>query len=370
MGDADRSALVSGVPAGLAASRLLDVETIYLEPAVRLYERGREILARLPDARQVVVGSHWNIAALRKDEKAAEDWLAIKKGVLVLGTRKLMEVRPNGRSADFIAPGYSNGCAMACSYCYVPRRKGYSNPISTFVNIEDICDAIRRHAEGLGRKVTPNQVDARDWVYDVGENGDGSVDALISDNLKDLVALFRDLPGAKGSFATKFVNRSLLEYDPQGKTRVRFSLMPPVIARVVDVRTTPMAGRIAALNEFVEAGYEVHLNISPVIYYQGWLEDYDELFREVDSALSARAKAQLAAEVIFLTHNRELHEVNMAWHPKAEELLWVPEIQEAKVSETGGRNVRYRWGLKGSLVAELTRLMGERMPYCRIRYAF
>ena len=28
--------------------------------------------------------------------------------------------------------------------------------------------------------------------------------------------------------------------------------------------------------------------------------------------------------MIFLTHNDRLHEVNLAWHLEAEELLWVP----------------------------------------------
>ena len=355
-----------------AAERLLDVETIYLEPAVRLYDRGREILARFPDARQVTVDSHWNIPGLHKNRDAAEDWLAIKKGTLILGVRKTTEVRPNGRSADFIAPGYSNGCAMACAYCYVPRRKGYANPISTFVNIDDICDAIARHARKLGPKTEPNQVDVDHWVYDIGENGDCSVDALISDNLRDLVRLFRDLPegNAKGSFATKFVNRDLLDYDPRGKTRVRFSLMPQVAARIVDIRTASMDERIAAIDDFVAAGYEVHLNFSPVIYYHRWLEDYDALFQQVDAALSDQAKDQLAAEVIFLTHNQKLHEVNLAWHPVAEELLWVPDFQEGKVSETGGHNVRYRRGFKGGLVQQFTDLLARRMPYCRVRYAF
>ena len=296
--------------------------------------------------------------------------MPIKKGVLVLGVRKSTEIRPNGRSADFIAPGYANGCAMACAYCYVPRRKGYSNPITTFVNIDDIADSITKHAGSLGPKREANQVDADLWVYDIGENGDCSVDALISDNPRDLVSLFRRLPNAKASFATKFVNRELLEYDPQGKTRIRFSLMPERIARVVDVRTSPMAERIAAIDEFARAGYEVHLNFSPVIYYQGWKADYAELFRQVADGVSVATRERLACEVIFLTHNAALHEVNLAWHPTAEELLWVPAIQEAKVSETGGRNVRYRRGLKGRLVSEFVDLLGRGLPGCRVRYAF
>ncbi|MGN0231427.1 MAG: hypothetical protein ACI4A8_04350, partial [Muribaculaceae bacterium] len=88
---------------------------------------------------------------------------------------------------------------------------------------------------------------------------------------------------------------------------------------------------------------------------------------KLDGSLSGAAKRQLAAEVIFLTHNDRLHEVNLAWHPRAEDLLWVPSLQEAKVSETGGRNVRYRRGLKGRLVEEFSALLREKLPYCAIR---
>jgi len=348
----------------------IEVETIYLEPAVRLHDRGREILAKFPDARLIEVRSHWNIPGLHGNEGSAEDWLKIKRSVLVLGVRKSLDVRPNGRSADFIAPSYANGCALACSYCYVPRRKGFANPISTFVNIDDMTDAIARHARKLGPKTEPNQVDPSLWVYDIGENGDCGVDALISDNVRDLITLFRDLPDARGSFATKFVNRDLLDYDPRGKSRIRFSLMPRRIAKLVDIRTSSIPDRIAAIGDFFEAGYEVHLNFSPVIYYEGWLEDYADLFDQVADTVPAPALAQLKAEVIFLTHNDRLHEVNLKWHPRGETLLWVPELQEAKVSETGGHNVRYRRGLKGQLVREFTDLLNAKLPTCTVRYAF
>ena len=76
------------------------------------------------------------------------------------------------------------------------------------------------------------------------------------------------------------------------------------------------------------------------------------------------------AEIIFLTHNEQLHEVNMGWHPKAEEVLWRPELQEVKYSETGGKNVRYKRGFKKDRVEELVNLVNKKMPYCRIRYAF
>lgn len=348
---------------------LLDIKQIYLEPDVPAYPRGMDILARFPKAQRVEVKSHWNIPELHGNAGSVDDWVLIKRDVLVLGIRKTLKVRENGRSGDFIAPGSANGCAMACAYCYVPRRKGYANPISTFVNIDAVCKAIMRHADKQPPK-PPLQTDPLYWVYDIGENSDCSVDAAISDNVRDLVNLFRRLDNAKASFATKFVNRDLLDYDPQGKTRIRFSLMPQRIAKTVDVRTSPMSERIGAVNDFVAAGYEVHLNFSPIILYEGWLKDYADLLSEVDDTLSQKAKAQLKCEVIFLTHNEQLHEVNLGWHPKAEELLWTPDNQEAKVSKMGGKNVRYKRGFKGERVREFKTLLKEKLPYCEVRYAF
>lgn len=349
---------------------LLDIRTIYHEPAVADFPVGQTILARFPHAERRVVPSHWKIPELHGNAGSVDDWLRIKRSTLVLGVKKGLAMRPNGRSAHFIAPSTSNGCAMACAYCYVPRRKGFSNPISLFVNVEQVCAAIRRHALRQGRLPEADLIDPDAWVYDIGENGDLSVDASVSSGVRDLIALFRDLPNAKASFATKAVNRDLLDYDPQGRTRIRFSLMPGRIARIVDVRTAPIPERIAAIDDFVAAGYEVHVNFSPVILYEGWEDEWRALFAEIDGTLSDAAKAQLKCEIIMLTHNADLHDVNLGWHPRAETLLWRPDIQEAKVSQGGGTNLRYRAGWKGRWLARFKALLAETMPYCTVRYAF
>lgn len=353
-----------------AISRLLNIQTIYHEPAVLDYPRGQAILAQYPTAQRIEVPSHWNIPELHGNEGAVEDWNRIKRTVLVLGVKKSLQARPNCRSSDFVAPSHASGCAMACSYCYVARRKGFANPITTFVNIEQITRYLDRHTIKQGIKLEPNQVDPQYWVYEIGENSDCSVDAAISDNVKDLIHLFRDIPNAKATFATKRVNRDLLNYDPQGKTRIRFSLMPQSKAQLVDIRTSSIPERIAAVNDFVAAGYEVHLNFAPVIYYDAWLPEYQQLFEQIDDTLSPQAKAQLQAEVIFLTHNDRLHHVNLGWHPQAESLLWQPDLQETKYSQTGGKNVRYKRGFKGTLVEALTQMLQAQLPYCTIRYAF
>jgi hypothetical protein len=44
--------------------RLLQVDTIYVEPPAAELERGRQVLARFPGAELVEVASHWQIPEL------------------------------------------------------------------------------------------------------------------------------------------------------------------------------------------------------------------------------------------------------------------------------------------------------------------
>jgi spore photoproduct lyase family protein len=349
---------------------LLAIKKIYLEPGVVGCERGREILENYPDAERIEVPSHWNIPALHGSDGSVEDWIKIKRNDLVLGVKKSLSCRPNGRSSHFVAPSHSNGCTMSCAYCYVPRRKGYANPISIFVNIEQIKKYLKGHAQRQGAFKKADHIDNNYWIYEIGENGDCSVDAAISNNVIDLINLFKGIPNGKLTFATKFVNRDMLTFDPQLKTRIRFSLMPQRMSKLVDVRTSLISDRIDVMNDFLDAGYEVNVNFSPIVYYDGWQQDWKLLFEEVNDKLSQRAKDQLVAEIIFLTHNEQLHEINLGWHPKAEEVLWQPDLQEVKYSETGGRNVRYKKGLKKELVNTIEKMVEQDLPYCRIRYAF
>ncbi|MGY2150126.1 spore photoproduct lyase family protein [Nocardia gipuzkoensis] len=249
--------------------RLLDVRRLWAEPDALASPRGRQVRARFPDAEVITVASHWKIDELHGNAGNIDRWIRVKTEDLVLGVKKSLTARENGRSADWIAPSTSNGCAMACAYCYVPRRKGYANPITVFTNIDKIIGYLGGHVRRQGPKTVPNQCDPHAWVYDLGENSDCSVDALVSDNVADLITAFGAWPTAKASFATKYVNRDLLDLDPRGRTRIRFSLMPEADSQLLDLRTTPIRQRIAAIDDFVAAGYEVHVNFSPVVVRPG-----------------------------------------------------------------------------------------------------
>ncbi|MDD7937981.1 hypothetical protein PHK61_06065 [Actinomycetospora lutea] len=65
-----------------------------------------------------------------------------------------------------------------------------------------------------------------------------------------------------------------------------------------------------------------------------------------------------------------LREVNLGWHPQAEDVLWRLEAQEAKRTQHGGDVVRYRVDVKRRAVARFRELVARHAPWLTIRYAF
>ena len=92
---------------------LIEPKLIYLEPIVREYPRGREVLSRFPHAELVEVASHWNIPQLA-DPALAGDWLRVKRDTLVLGVKKSLAIRPNGRSGLLARSFYSAWRSQHC----------------------------------------------------------------------------------------------------------------------------------------------------------------------------------------------------------------------------------------------------------------
>jgi len=283
-----------------------------------------------------------------------------------------MKIRPSGRSTDYISPSFGHGCLYNCSYCYMKRHKPEGLTIAT--NPMDILTAINNHV-WFADVEKPNQTG--DYItYDISCNEDFALHAKYHE-WERIFEYFRDHPLAMGSFATKYVNKEFLKFNPQGKIRIRFSLMPEKLRQILEPNTSTINERIRAITNFVIAGYEVHLNFSPVIVYDEWLEDYKHLFELIDDDAYTRDKLyfnqayrDVKAEVIFLTHNAKKHEYNLEHKLPGEDLIWKPEIQETKISQYGGENIRYVSSDKSRYIEEFRKLHGDIIPWNTIRYIF
>jgi spore photoproduct lyase len=171
-----------------------------------------------------------------------------------------------------------------------------------------------------------------------------------------------------GTFATKTIPVKFLYFNPEKKVRIRFSLMPQNLANDLEPNTAKIIDRIKAVDAFIESGYEVHLNFSPVVVYDNWLEDYELLFEMCNDYIEN--KAEVLAEVIFLTHNKNKHQHNLDNNLSGENLLWTPSNQEIKTSQYGGVNIRYKHNLKSQYIKQWTDLHDKIIPWNKIRYIF
>ena len=279
--------------------------------------------------------------------------------------RKSMVIKPSGRSTDFLTPTIIMGCGYQCSYCYCKRHKTEGIDVAT--NINDILTAVDHHV-WFADVEKPNQTHPEFITYDIGCNSDMALHTKHYDWVK-VFDFFKNHPKAMGSFATKYVNPSLTGYNPEGKIRIRFSLMPQSMSDELEPNTSKIIDRIKAIDAFIDAGYDVHINFSPVIVAGNWLEEYEYLFHMVNDYVSY--KNVVKAEVIFLTHNESKHVYNIVNNiPGEEEYLWVPTIQENKVSQYGGLNIRYRHDLKNDFIKSFVKLHDKIIPWNTIRYIF
>jgi len=180
-------------------------------------------------------------------------------------TRKSMQIRPSGRSTDFIAPSFGYGCLYNCGYCYMKRHK--PEGLSVAKNIEDVLTAIDHHS-WFADVEKPNQTHDEFITYDIGCNEDLALHYKFYEFQK-IVKFFKEHDKAYGSFATKYVNPKMLSFDPGRKIRIRFSLMPQKYADLLEPGTSKIIDRIRAIDLFARKGWDVHINFSPVIVTEG-----------------------------------------------------------------------------------------------------
>ena len=275
---------------------------------------------------------------------------------------KTLKTRDNGRSSDAISPNFIYGCLGGCmkSYCYVGRfnnDKVYLNE-----NTNDILSSINKWAESKPMPKIPNQVDDTYYCVDIGCSTDVALHGKHY-QWQEVFEFFNEHPKLKSTFATKYPTKFRLDDYTlvPGKHRIRVSLMPQKYANILEPNTDSIADRIAMIPKLQEK-MEVHINFSPIIYEEGWLEEYENLFQDL-----VVAGISVPCECIFLTYNNTSYK-NASDAVNA--LCWKPEIQESKDSEYAADNIRYKYQLKAKMIAEFTELYSKYFDKNNIRYIF
>lgn len=293
-------------------------------------------------------------------------------------------IKANGRSADFTS-SIAYGCLEACSYCYVQRHNINGNPLKLYSDLESLIEKYKSHHDRLevpkpanfkpcDSKYANGESDNVNYTYDIGESSD-LLHPKVVPYTNQLITALVPYKLFKPTFASKISNpvsvRGLVDCPIPAKARIRASVAPQHVIDRTELFTAPVEQRLLGLNLAVERGYEGHINFSPVILTSTWVQDYSDLMQLIDRTLTARVKAQLKCEVIFLTHDTMLHNWNKEHFPlNSEEYLWRPRLQESKINQRNSTVLRYNWKLKAKMSSQFSQLAAKYLPYMPIRYIF
>lgn len=297
---------------------------------------------------------------------------------------------PNGRSTDFLPSNMlSYGCRFMCSYCYVDRRDPATFP-KLYDDALGVVDLIKRTmldlptARDLFKKVNNKDLERfRDSkhspyvTFDLGCDSDCTMDNQLTANetypghIIDIINQVSEIPEAMISFATKSsdIDPFIKHVKNPNMCRVRLSMMPEHHRQVLEMNTSKIADRLSAINKLADAGFEVHINLSPIVVTENMAQEYADLLSLINESLSDKAKAQLAYEIIFLTHSPTLYDKVPQYAPKAHDMMvngplkLVPKWNKPNVYSYGKMEKSQLKAIMNSLIEEFT-------PYARVRYMF
>ena len=302
----------------------------------------------------------------------------------------IWKLDPNGRSTDFLPSNMlTQNCRFNCTYCYRMRHDLADFPkiyddVYRFVDLvkETISNKEKSRAffKSLNKKDLEQYRDKKHGPYitfDIGCDSDVTLDNQITEHsnypghIIDIINQVAEIPEAMLSFATKSTELdTFVRHVKNPKMcRIRLSLMPEWQRQILELNTAKIIDRIEAINKLVNAGFEVHINLSPIVITKSFVKDYGDLLSLLNEKLNEKAKAQLAYEIIFLTHSEKLFDFVQQFAPKAHQMMVNNQFPlEPKPNK---ENVlSYSPEDKKTYKQIMETLIKKHTPYARIRYMF
>ena len=270
---------------------------------------------------------------------------------------KTLITKDNNNSANCIAPNLIYGCFGGCvnTYCYMSRYNGTRVFVNT--NVDEIFESVVEWEKEFVK--VPDQQDPIYTMVDVACNTDlVLMQKHMPEPLIDYLKRYDDHPQLNSTMATKYPGLLKLDVNHFNKPpRVRVSLMPQKYSNILEPKMQRIMSRIDDINRLKKLGWEVHLNYSPLIFYPGWKEEYNNLFSMVKDAAGENK-----CEVIALTnHVKQMIKTT----PEARELM----RRSYEIKNQSGV-MRYPLEHKGRLLSEFKEIYSKYFSIKTIRYIF
>jgi len=264
------------------------IQHISIEEDCLDYPLTKQIVSRLPGRKVQVV------PARAVPENAAfhagPSGLAAGKKHLLLCKNRGRFLKPcpatrEYRCCEYQVLNVGMNCPMDCVYCILQAY--LNNPwLSFFVNTDDLL---------LELETALTQNPDRFWRIGTGEFTDSMALDRATGLSRILIDFFRDKTNAVLELKSKaVVVDHLAVAEHGGRTIMAWSLNSPAIMEREELRTAPLAARLAAASHCAALGYKLAFHFDPIIYHPGWQEGYRETIEQLFAAVPAEKIAWIS----------------------------------------------------------------------------
>ncbi|WZL72365.1 spore photoproduct lyase [Clostridiaceae bacterium 35-E11] len=252
--------------------KLFIPDMAYIDPKSLKYDAGKAAKAYLEKQNVPIIESR---KVEIEETSPLENYAKAKKTIYITvnGQKKL---RPCSPSADYQF-NLSSSCPGHCEYCYLQTTQGEKPFMKVFVNIEDILNVIQEHID----KNLPNIT-----TFESGSITDPVALEHLTGNLKTCIEFFGKSANGRLRVITKYDNvDSFLDIAHNKHTKFRFSINTKYVINNFEHSTAGFKERIEAARKIAKAGYPIGFIIAPIMIYDHWKSEYEELLDVLKSQL-------------------------------------------------------------------------------------
>ncbi len=167
-------------------------------------------------------------------------------------------------------------CQYNCTYCYLHTFFG-KDEIVVYRNKDKIISEVKEYIE--------NSKDA--LRIGTGEFSDSLAIPEAVSLARDLIKLFASQNRHLLELKTKSdCIEELLDLDSKGQTAIAWSLNPQTIVDSEEHGAVSLEKRLSAAIRCINAGYKTAFHFDPIIYFDGWREEYKKVVDAVFSTIA------------------------------------------------------------------------------------
>ena len=167
-------------------------------------------------------------------------------------------------------------CIFDCKYCFLQGMYRSANYV-IFINFEDFFKSIENII------LNNNNFKATFFSgYDC--------DSLANDNLTGFAStalnFFKNYPNINIEFRTKSTYiQPFYNKNPINNCIVAYSFTPNIISETLEYGVPNLTKRIKTIEKLAKSGWKIGLRFDPLIYFKGWKENYNMLFKKIFSSI-------------------------------------------------------------------------------------